>query len=66
MQFFTLQSLQKGRRNTTVKPLYNDMVFAAKRIVIKGVLLYSVFIYKMHLRLKLGNNIVYLRLQSHN
>ena len=42
------------------------MVFIAKRIVIKGVLLYLVFIYKMHPRLKLGNNIVYLRLQSHN
>jgi hypothetical protein len=42
------------------------MVFIAKRIVIQGVLLYSVFVYKMHLRLKLGNDIVYLRPQSRN
>jgi len=42
------------------------MVFAAKHIVIKGALLYSVFIYKIHPRLKLGNDIVYLRLRSHN
>jgi len=42
------------------------MVFAAKRIVIKGVSLYSVFVYKMHPRSKLGNDIVYLRLRSRN
>ena len=47
---------------TIVKPLYNNIVFAAKHIIIKGVLLYAVFVYKMHPRSKLGNNIVYLRL----
>jgi hypothetical protein len=35
------------------------MDFAAKRIVIKGVLLYSILVYKMHLKLKLGNDIIF-------
>ena len=34
------------------------MGFTAKCIVIKGVSLYSILIYKMYLKLKLGNNIV--------
>jgi hypothetical protein len=41
-----------------VNPPYNDMDFAAKCIVIKGVLLYLILIYKMHLKSKLGNNII--------
>lgn len=45
----------------TVNPPYNDMVFAAKHIVIKGVSLYSVFVCKMHPKLKSGNDIIYLR-----
>ena len=43
---------------STVNPLYSDMVFAAKYIIIKGVLLYLIFVYKMHLKLKLGNDII--------
>ena len=46
----------------TVKPLYNDTTYLADRIVIPRVSLYSVFVYKMHPKLKLGNNIIYLRL----
>ena len=34
------------------------MVFAAKRIVIRGVLLYLILVYKMHPKLKLGNDII--------
>jgi len=37
------------------------MVYSAKRIVILRVLLYCILIYKMHPRLKLGNDIIYLR-----
>ena len=42
----------------TVNPPYNDMVFAAKRIVIKGVSLYLILVCKMHPKSKLGNNII--------
>ena len=42
----------------TVNPPYNDMGFAARRIVIKGVLLYLIFVYKIHPKLKLGNDII--------
>jgi len=34
------------------------MVFVARRIVIKGVSLYLILVYKMHLKSKLGNNII--------
>ena len=36
------------------------MVYLAKRIVILKVLLYYILVYKMHLKLKLGDNIIYL------
>ena len=42
----------------TVNPPYNDMGFAARRIVIKGVLLYLILVYKMHPKSKLGNDII--------
>jgi len=35
------------------------MVYLAERIAILRVLLYCILIYKMHLRLKLGNNIMF-------
>ena len=35
------------------------MVFVAKRIAIKGVLLYLMLICKIHPKSKLGNNIIY-------
>ena len=47
---------------STVKPPYNDTTYLADRIVILRVLLYLVFIYKMHQKLKLGNDIIYLYL----
>jgi len=34
------------------------MGFAARRIIIKGVSLYLILIYKMHPKSKLGNNII--------
>jgi hypothetical protein len=34
------------------------MDFAAKRIVIKGVLLYSILVYKMHPKSELGKDII--------
>ena len=46
----------------TVKPLYNDTTYLADRIVRLRVSLYSVFIYKMHQKSKLGNDIIYLHL----
>ena len=42
----------------TVNPPYNDMVFAAKRIVIKGVSLYSILVCKMHPKSKSCNDII--------
>jgi len=36
------------------------MVYLAERIVILRVLLYYILVYKMHLKLKLGNDIIYL------
>ena len=41
-----------------VNPPYYDMGFAARRIVIKGVSLYSILVCKMHPKLKLGNDII--------
>ena len=46
----------------TVKPPYNDTTYLADRIVIPRVLLYLVFVYKIHQKLKLGNDIIYLHL----
>ena len=40
----------------TVNPPYYDMVFAVKHIAIKGVSLYSMLVYKMHPKSKLGND----------
>ena len=34
------------------------MVFVAKHIIIKGVLLYSILVYIMHPKSKLGNDII--------
>ena len=50
----------------TVKPPYNDTTYLADRIVIPKVSLYLVFVYKMHQKSKLGNDIIYLRLWSRN
>ena len=41
-----------------VNPPYNDMGFVARRMVIKGVSLYLILVYKMHPKLKLGNDII--------
>jgi len=38
------------------------MTYLANRIVILSVSLYLVFVYKMHQKLKLGNDIIYLYL----
>ena len=51
-----------GVKAYTVKPLYNDTTYLADRIVIPRVSLYLVFVYKMHQKLKLGNDIIYLHL----
>ena len=45
-----------------VKPPYNDTTYLADRIVILRVSLYLVFVYKMHQKLKLGNDVIYLHL----
>ena len=43
---------------SAVNPPYNNMGFAARRIVIKGVSLYLILVCKMHPKLKLGNDII--------
>ena len=60
-----IPNLATGRQSrdiiATVKPPYNDTTYLADRIVIPKVSLYLVFIYKMHQKLKLGNDIIYSR-----
>ena len=44
----------------TVKPLYNDTTYLADRIVIPKASLYLVFVCKLHPKLKLGNDIIFM------
>ena len=46
-------------RVITVKPPYNYMTYLADYIVILKALLYPIFVYKMHPKYKLTNNIIY-------